>query len=1717
MTATSKPPMAQQDTKAVAVYAPPGRPAGRKAHRLDDGKGAHGHRDRSSASDVPAPKEGPVVLPASVKGLFKAYKGDLFSSGGNTTEGLLYLSRMNPDADPLLASRSRYAGATQERQADEAVAAVAEADAGEWSAEAENHRASNLRRFAMSLATLSRDVSERRGLVDEGAVRALVTLAAEDDAITKVAVATALRNLTDVVDLRRFVLEAGGAGAVVALSAAPHREIQDHCAAALVNLSMIAGGEALVVGAGGVGALLGMAAASMARMEVILVALCNLSCVEEMYPRLEDMNAAVAHLANFALSERLEVMLVGCLANLSCLKDNQGRLVEEGAVGIVAQLIGRDAAGAEPRAARLCAVALSNLSACTRSRSKMTGAHTVGVLLAMADVDDEHIKQECALTISRLAGDAGCCEKIIAHGALGVVVRMARAARSDPTTGRRCAAALRQLCVTGFLHDLFAPPAFQLQDVMDAVQAVVDLVGQDAATNQNCARTLCALFRQPSLVQAMVAGGALDAVVQLSHAADAVVASWCGRALYSLSRDAATAKRMLRSETCQIALCALCNVSSRAISRRAAATLWNLARADEEADDGVVVVVDGAADKADGAADEKADADAASDSDGDVDYAAVMIPTLISLVSASVVLPQRPPPPQRNRSRSITSIDVMDRLQQRQDLVPGAAALTGGVSGDAPPFAKKDPACAAKAYALGALAQLAGSPRHCAKMLAAGALRPIVDLSRAGDAATKVQCSAILARFSMQAAHLADASAAPLFLDALLDLASLDDFGTQRRFVAGMVNMSYEPASRALMRKKGVLPVLVGLANKPDEAIRRGCAAAICNLAADTGAEQDVLSGKAVPALLIIALVLSDRPETKEICAAALCNVFTDSSTHAAMVEAGAVWALAKLALAKIHGYPGVAYTPEDESTRFVALEDDYDDDYEDDDAEASPPPEKRVETGGDDAKSRLARFYASDSPGPDFSDADVRGAQKLGYAAAQPLAAGGGIDAAVAPVLANLSLTHAAELLALPSVLAALEAMVRQPDSETARPAARCVVNLVRHLPAVLAADKVDGKKANKAPLDGGAVRKALLRATEAMAGDADVARSRLYALCLLSTQCPALLVQRGLRPPVDPSACTSPGAALAYVHLYCNLSQDAATPRAAVADFVGHFHALHAKFGRTAPAVDVEISRCLYYASLHADNAEALVSPRCFAMFAALAAHGSARVRGLVAPLWVTALHNASASDGAQAALVSGGALRLVSNAWNRLDADARNLAAVMACNLATGRVNSARVVSDGGAELIAHLVRAGGADAARHKRCAAAALRNLLRVGANQLCMAKRGAVDALVALASSGDAATTTHCAAALRTLTYNHKTRDLLREAGALPIILADADGGFDAKSFDGGGFAVSHSLLCKVESESWKNGSRAGAQEQRTPLPEAAIVRRCSAAAALAPTLEFKVGGFHLRKRPADVRHDAGQADSQKPVPIDADSDDDGAERDAAAAAHGEDGEARDLMDGPARFMPYAKEELAAHFAQGRGSIELRADMAIPLELRADSEVGADSGGDDADPATHDDGSGGGPAPLNVGLPAVGGTSPKNGDAKHGTSPKSGASPRLGATPRVPGAPPHALGVPRARSAPANPGLPRANPGLPGFVELPRLGSATVGRPRRKNSSLASSASAPHIAPAKRLSRASSRPSIAPYDAVARPGGDAPRASSSGADKTALRRSDSRGVTPKRS
>ena len=202
-----------------------------------------------------------------------------------------------------------------------------------------------------------------------------------------------------------------------------------------------------------------------------------------------------------------------------------------------------------------------------------------------------------------------------------------------------------------------------------------------------------------------------------------------------------------------------------------------------------------------------------------------------------------------------------------------------------------------------ALYNLAQDVENCQIMMDNNCLEPLLSLVDSENFGTRVQCGAILSRLSFNEENRLQ-MANEVFVNALFKLAESeppsagytnDSLMTQQRIVNAIYNVSSHPSARPLFLARGAATFLTNFQTRPLEAIRKGCAASLCNLLADKGTELDVLNVGGVSALLITALVASDKFETKKICTKCLYNLLSEPACHDTMVKEGVLWGFAAL------------------------------------------------------------------------------------------------------------------------------------------------------------------------------------------------------------------------------------------------------------------------------------------------------------------------------------------------------------------------------------------------------------------------------------------------------------------------------------------------------------------------------------------------------------------------------------------------------------------------------------------------------------------------------------------------------------------------------------------------------------------------------------------------------------------------------------------------------
>ena len=219
----------------------------------------------------------------------------MFSTGGDNSEGLLYLSRMNVADDPKKKDEEAREKLRLAKEKENNMLLAKGDDMNDRklskSIEVKNlHLRDKKRRFAISLATLASKPQKRQDIVKQGCIETLVNLAKLQDRQTQLSCAAAFNSLACEPTIRKIMLKEGAVPSIVSLSLSPLRKIKNDCARALCNLAVSPGDEEELVRQGVVQSLLQVSTSSIQLMEVVLMALLNLSCVDERYGRIDEVN-----------------------------------------------------------------------------------------------------------------------------------------------------------------------------------------------------------------------------------------------------------------------------------------------------------------------------------------------------------------------------------------------------------------------------------------------------------------------------------------------------------------------------------------------------------------------------------------------------------------------------------------------------------------------------------------------------------------------------------------------------------------------------------------------------------------------------------------------------------------------------------------------------------------------------------------------------------------------------------------------------------------------------------------------------------------------------------------------------------------------------------------------------------------------------------------------------------------------------------------------------------------------------------------------------------------------------------------------------------------------------------------------------------------------------------------------------------------------------------
>jgi HEAT repeat protein len=606
------------------------------------------------------------------------------------------------------------------------------------------------------------------------------------------------------------MIDQGAYTAIINLSLTSSRMVKSDCASALCNLCCESGSEYKAVKEGTPYALVQIASICPENTLSCLTALLNISCVTEKFPRVEEVTEALLHFTT-GLSEEEEIVWISALCNLSSLRNNQLRLVEDGILRVVERVMKSLSVPLRSIASKI----LRNLTTDSRTRGKLMDQSVLSTLMNMARDDEETVRMSCVYAFYNLSRDNACREKIVGSNAVSVLIRMSIEKMSNVDMGRIASKTLRILCGDKVLANKLVGDGI--------IKALMSLIRTDDGTiRQYCAESICSLFQNESVLSRLIEQGAVNVLVSLSQSdsVDTITSEWCAFALFQLSTNDLCPVFLLVNGILP-SLITLCKSQGQGNRTRkfCAAALWSLTN--------------------------KKTRDHQSQS-------------------------------QSQSFRS--SVDVSSAIPILVDMLRNEVSESIKVD------------CASALY------NLADDDANCDQMLQVGALIPVVNLTQADYLQTKIKCAAILSRLSCHEKYYKE-FASERVLKVLLELSRLEHALTQRRVIIAVSNLSQLPELRKILLQLEATEYIISLASKPDEQIRRGCAAIICNLSSEDGSEKRMIEAGVVSTLLITALVTSDQVDTKLICAKALVNLMYDPQSYAKMVKEGVIWGLGNLTL----------------------------------------------------------------------------------------------------------------------------------------------------------------------------------------------------------------------------------------------------------------------------------------------------------------------------------------------------------------------------------------------------------------------------------------------------------------------------------------------------------------------------------------------------------------------------------------------------------------------------------------------------------------------------------------------------------------------------------------------------------------------------------------------------------------------------------------------------
>ncbi|GMI42661.1 hypothetical protein TrCOL_g2892 [Triparma columacea] len=376
--------------------------------------------------------------------IFKPYTGDLFGSSGNYMNGMVYLSRCARPANPMGGFSGWEDNMDQviEDGSESVEPTVSEHESWEQLSKELEAKVT----CASTICAWSKHPANAERLAAEGALDAIMRLSKEDDKKIRRHCASAFRHMSSQQILCEQMIEVVVNPVLNELSQTSQDDaISRDCAVAMLNLTRMHGKEADLVEVGAPIALINVMNMHENLAGVCARGLFNLTCVDEPYQKIEHVTNSFLNLAESgAATLEVKHICASALCNLSDLKSMRLRLVQDGIVKVLGQLV----RGAEAKTRRVCAIILQSLASTKSCRQEMVNKNAVQVLYSLSSDNDANTLHYVASAMMRLALEPANVPKVVNEAGVAALCNICQRCPDMPKTTQPCAAAFQVLSRT---------------------------------------------------------------------------------------------------------------------------------------------------------------------------------------------------------------------------------------------------------------------------------------------------------------------------------------------------------------------------------------------------------------------------------------------------------------------------------------------------------------------------------------------------------------------------------------------------------------------------------------------------------------------------------------------------------------------------------------------------------------------------------------------------------------------------------------------------------------------------------------------------------------------------------------------------------------------------------------------------------------------------------------------------------------------------------------------------------------------------------------------------------------------------------------------------------------------------------------------------------------------------------------------------------------------